>query len=551
MPDGVSNGVSYIPLLRLVLGLTSLASFLIISSDNADAPLHRAGLIIGGAYALWSIGLYGKSAVGDVSSLTDHPWVFWADVLTFTALAIVGGQQNPTVYFGLLFFVFVFSLRHGIGAGLWSAMVATALLASGTFLLNGTRVGQEHVYDLLSCLTVTVLGTALACWGGQELRNLRRTTLLGRVSQLANPRFGVERTLGLVANNIRDYFAADGCLIILEKPEGDGYTIQRSEKRDDERAMRQAALTHEVADKLLLRPRECSVALGRRGRLFITKASPGGTPEAGSAVASGVDEAASMLEASSLISVQLKFGLQSCGRIYVIYRDGRTFRRSDLGLLEGVVASFMPLIENIQLIDRMATEAAGHERKRIARDLHDSTIQPFIGLMMGLSALSRKMPTDPEGAVQDAARLLRMAEAELCDVRGYVRGLKDSPSESYEFLAAVRRFVSKFEEASRISVLLEVEGEVKINDRLAAETFQMVAEGLSNIRRHTNSASASLSIKCRDQRLHLSFLNDDPATGDPALFIPKSLSERAAALGGDLEVHREAGRTRLSISIPL
>ena len=494
----------------------------------------------------------GNRWAASFSPLTDHPWIFWADVLTYTSLAIVAGQQNPTVYFGLLFFVFIFSLRHGIEAGLWSAIVATALLACGTFLLNGTWAGQEHVYDLLSCFTVTVLGTTLACWGGQELRNLRRTSLLARVSQLANPRFGVERTLGLVANNIRDYFAADGCLLVLGRPEGDSYVIQRSEKGDDERAMLQSALAEEVADKLLLRPRECSIGLGRRGQLLITKASPRDTSKTDAVTAKGANEAASLLEASSFISVQLKCGLQGCGRIYVIYRDGRTFRKSDLDLLDRVVTSFMPLIENIQLIDHMATEAAGHERKRIARDLHDSTIQPFVGLVMGLSALSRKMDVDPSGAAADVTRLIKMAESELYDVRGYVRDLKDGPSEAYEFLTAVRRFVNKFEESSGISVLLNVEGEVRINDRLAAETFQMVAEGLSNVRRHTKSASAVLGIKCRGQWLDLNFQNDDDlAAGEQALFIPKSLSERAATLGGDLKIYREAGRTQLSISIPL
>jgi signal transduction histidine kinase len=211
-----------------------------------------------------------------------------------------------------------------------------------------------------------------------------------------------------------------------------------------------------------------------------------------------------------------------------------------------------PAIENVRLLNNLATEAAEQERKRIAMDLHDTTIQPFIGLMLGLSAVRCKIELDPAGAVEDVSRLLRAAEAELGEVRGYVRDLKDKDGEAYEFLTAVRRFTEKFEEASGIPVELKVEGQVKLNDRLAAEVFQLIAEGLSNIRRHAGATRAALVIACRDNRLHLLFRNDVPEGVRPAAFRPKSLSERTAALGGALKVcHDGFDGTHVQIFIPL
>jgi hypothetical protein len=111
----------------------------------------------------------------------------------------------------------------------------------------------------------------------------------------------------------------------------------------------------------------------------------------------------------------------------------------------------------------------------------------------------------------------------------------------------VRRFASRFSEVTGIAVEVEARDDLRVADRLAAEAFQMVAEGLSNVRRHTQSPQARVGLALQNGSLHLRIEN--PAGPDPcAPFTPRSIAERAAALGGGAIVlagaaggHRGAG----------
>jgi signal transduction histidine kinase len=78
----------------------------------------------------------------------------------------------------------------------------------------------------------------------------------------------------------------------------------------------------------------------------------------------------------------------------------------------------------------------------------------------------------------------------------------------------------------------------------------MIAEGLSNVRRHTDAGRAEIRIRAASGRLHLTVANEHQ--GEPAPeFFPRSIGERAAALGGSARVEPASGRTAVHVEIPL
>jgi signal transduction histidine kinase len=80
----------------------------------------------------------------------------------------------------------------------------------------------------------------------------------------------------------------------------------------------------------------------------------------------------------------------------------------------------------------------------------------------------------------------------------------------------------------------------------------MVAEGLSNIRRHTRSAWATVDLACHNGHLVVRMENDAAAGESPGPFTPHSIAERAAAMGGHMQVRRtDTGGTVVCIDIPL
>src|SRR6185503_16220806 len=126
--------------------------------------------------------------------------------------------------------------------------------------------------------------------------------------------------------------------------------------------------------------------------------------------------------------------------------------------LKQAIDHFIAIAENIRLVDQMASDAAEEERKRIARDIHDSIIQPYIGLQMGLVGVRRRLSAPPNDAdnsdetllkiVNDAAadtdRLIEMTADGISDLRGYVHVLRDAGDSGDSLMSAVRRFALKF-----------------------------------------------------------------------------------------------------------
>src|SRR5205085_9151858 len=151
---------------------------------------------------------------------------------------------------------------------------------------------------------------------------------------------------------------------------------------------------------------------------------------------------AARLEMESFVSVPLHYRGKAVGRLYLAARRG-VFDSSDVDLLMQVVEQMMPVIHNIRLLARLASNAAEQERQRLARDIHDSVIQPYIGLQYKLAAIRNKIAAG--GDVSDEIeRLFQITVNEVTGLRGFVRGLKGEDGREGNFLSAVRRFAAQF-----------------------------------------------------------------------------------------------------------
>jgi signal transduction histidine kinase len=258
------------------------------------------------------------------------------------------------------------------------------------------------------------------------------------------------------------------------------------------------------------------------------------------------------LDAGALLAVPFRFHASAPGRLYVGRGAGRTFDWDDAEFLRHVVEQVESTLDNQRLVDRLAAEATTEERRRIALDLHDSVIQPYLGLRLGLSAAGAALAAGRTAeAGTHVQRLLDLADGEIQTLRRYVRELRaGGGDEAAPLEASLRRFCRRFTEATGIRVDLETSGD-PVDDRIAAEVFQLIAEALSNVRRHTTAGHAEVRIESEKRHLRV-VVSNDGATTEPVAFFPRSLAERAAALGGHLTVQRPAsGRTAVRVEVPL
>ena len=551
--------VRVIAVMRLVLALLALLSAY-INPDVAEVTHY-----VTATYAILACYL-AYSLVLCILAVRRHLTIsvtvaYWAD-LGWYILLIGSSNGTNSIFSSLLFFpILVASFQWGFTSGWHVTLVATVLFTGVGF----TWAPAEPEFDLgrflLRPTSLWVLGYMIACWGGAETILRRRLALLKDVSALSNPRFGVDRTFGTLMERLRAFYNADMCMLVMAEPHTGGYTLRRVSRQTPEADGRAEALTEDVAHLLLALPAtqaqvsgSVSRSWGWFGAVMRVQAYDIVT---GERLPEPLQEISDILAAEAYITVPVRYRGEIVGRLYLTATRRYTFEGSDVDFLLQVLEHTMPTIDNIRLVDRLASDAAEAERRRIARDLHDSVIQPYIGLQMGLMAIAKKLATHSPDVDEDLKQLLALTGAGIADLRHYMGELRETGAAESGLLPAgllpaVQRFARKFAEATGIAVHVEAKTALPVPDRLAAEVFQMVAEGLSNVRRHTRSAQATVTLACQNDQLCLSIANDVTPGTAPVPFTPRSLTERAEALGGGVQVTwPEHGGTVVLVDIPL
>jgi signal transduction histidine kinase len=542
------SDVLLIARVRLVLAVSALlTAFIEIPHEKMDL----SWLVFCG-YALHTATLYVLTQLR--KPFTGSELIHWLDICWYALMVLsTGGSQS--LFFPFFFFaILTASFRWGFDEGC-RAVVASAALYFATGI--ATNSSAEIPRLLLRDAFLLGLGYMIAYWGESEIALKRRLALLRDVSRLSNPRFGVDHTIATVLEKTRDFFRAGSCILVSRDADS-AICTYRVVRNQGARAARAERIGSDIAAPMLaLADGHAALYDGRAPTLIGFFAGAGGLrmhdAEARRWNRVEGDEAAAvaeMLDTEEFISapVPLRNGE---ARIYVASRhDG--FSRNDALFLAHIAAQAFPVIENIELLDRMATEAAAEERRRIARDLHDTTIQPYIGLELGLHAMRRKAGDD-NPLIEDLERLTEMGGQVIKELRRYAGSIRDPASDIGPALTATLQ--RQAEQMSRyygidIEVDISMESRMALCDRLSAEIFQMVSEGYANIRKHTDARRGWLKLRCEDHCVDIEIGNE---SGDePLSFSPRSLTERAAALGGQAWVERaNNGCTAVHIEIPV
>jgi len=261
---------------------------------------------------------------------------------------------------------------------------------------------------------------------------------------------------------------------------------------------------------------------------------------------------ANLLDTQVFVTVPYVQRDGASGRIFLTTDHGG-FTHADIDFLAQVSEAMSTVVENMSLVEQLISKAAEHERNAISRDLHDTTIQPYIGIKLALDALYREGGTG-NALSQRISELINMAEMSIRDLRQYASTLKDKAAMPGGFLVtAVKNQAERMGRFYGVNVEVTSDISPRLQGRLAAEAFQIVAEGLSNVLRHTAAKKAFVNILCENSHLLLKIGNEaGNGVGELASFTPRSISERVQLLGGRTFVEqRQGGQTVVHVTIPM
>jgi|SoiMethySBSTD1v2_1073268.scaffolds.fasta_scaffold07807_9 signal transduction histidine kinase len=249
----------------------------------------------------------------------------------------------------------------------------------------------------------------------------------------------------------------------------------------------------------------------------------------------------------------LGLGEEWRGRIFLYdpRRTGAVERR--LHFLESFASQVTLALTNVVLLRRLRSQAGAAERARVARELHDGTIQALFGIEMKLQAL-RKNVDDHDvplaAALADVQELLR---AEILGVRELMQTLRpvelDGIHQLPDVLAGV---VERFRRDSGISArfVSNVES-IHLPSAASIEVVRIVQEALANVRKHSRARNVLVRLTGKDETYTLTVEDDGRGFDfegafsqdqlDRARLGPAIIKERTRLLGGQLTVESTRG----------
>lgn len=196
------------------------------------------------------------------------------------------------------------------------------------------------------------------------------------------------------------------------------------------------------------------------------------------------------------------------------------------------------------------------ERKRIARELHDSTSQSLTSLMVGLRALADAVP---DATAQNRAAELRAVAAQtLEEVHALAWQLRPSVLDDLGLAAALERYVSECRRRYGLEIDLAAQGlDARLPHEVETALYRIVQEGLTNVARHAHATTASVIVERRNGAVR-AIIEDNGCGFDSAAGLAEGrlglygIRERAELLGGALTVESAPGQgASLFVEIPV
>ena len=532
---------------RLVACFAALHVFFFFDPErqHPQATLRTSVTLLFAIYAAW---LYGRTVHDKTSQ--EGRIVYWIDALWYLAISAMTGGPGSHFFFFLSFPMLFVSLRWGFRPGMAMTIFVSGMLWASGILRSGTGAALLNVEVFLPPIGLLLLGYLMAMWANSDLAVNRRLLALKGFNALFSPRFNIEQMIDHVVRHLATLHPVNKFVLVLLEADRPPKVF----RADLPEAM------YQVSDAVAAGIQSVVSELDVNDTVIYSGKSRLRSAEIYSSNSNPATQKSQMTHAS-LIADRLRcagfgclqFPLRQGGSArLIVWSDKHPFESVDLPFLHQLSEQLAPRIENVQLLDRLAGEIADAERQKISRDIHDSAIQPYIGLKFGLEALARKIP--PESPISsDIGRLVEMATSEITELRTFVKGLRGEEDPGRAALVpALRRQAARFSELYGIAVAVESPGELRIGDALANEAFHIVSEALSNVRRHTSARSACIKLACDHQLFTLRISNPcGPGTAGK-LFTPHSIAERTLALGGACRVTTETdGDTEVTVEIPL
>lgn len=229
-------------------------------------------------------------------------------------------------------------------------------------------------------------------------------------------------------------------------------------------------------------------------------------------------------------------------------------------LLDVLTENIVVLIENWRLQHKARELAVMEERRRMARELHDSVTQSLFTLSLtarGLKSVLQELPEENQQALDMLIEQTRVVQREM---RSLITELRPLDLEANDLEGALRQHIQSLRHSTGIDARLRIRGNCRQIPESVQQHFNRIAqEALSNVARHSHARRAQVVLDVRPGVATLSIVDNGVGFNPRAVAMQQtqslgltSMRERSEMLGGALIVRSLPGQeTSVTAQIPL
>ena len=200
------------------------------------------------------------------------------------------------------------------------------------------------------------------------------------------------------------------------------------------------------------------------------------------------------------------------------------------------------------------------ERARLAREIHDTLAQGFVGISSQLDAVAMCMPENatPARSYLDMAR--RMARHSLTEARRSVMDLRASALDGQNLAAAIESGTRLWTAGSGVEVAVKVTGTgSKLPEEMEQHLLRIAQEAVTNALKHAGASRIGVNLHLEAHNLHLRIGDNGRGFDQQDVFSSRAghfgligMRERAERLGGELRLESNPGAgTEVEVTVPL
>lgn len=206
------------------------------------------------------------------------------------------------------------------------------------------------------------------------------------------------------------------------------------------------------------------------------------------------------------------------------------------------------------------TSGQEEERRRLARELHDDTIQSLIALKqrVQLAQLSSKNGTSEVSLTE----VVSLTEQTIENLRRQTRALRPIYLEDLGLTTALEMLARETSQAANIPIEFQRQGtEIRLNPNVELALYRIAQEALNNVNKHAEATQAKLNISFTSQQVTLQVIDNGKGfevPKSPAEFAPGGhfgllgLYERAELIGARLDIQSSPGQgSRITVHAPI